>query len=263
MNQEPNQTLPTDTTTKYLCAPRPATPEKPSPAKQPRKFREGKIRRAKHHIAASPQATNELPAPPYRCSTGLCKTLPFFSNPTYEEVIGLSRYEAEVKRTVSIEEYRNWKNYETTLQHNSEAFQFKPEKALGGFEPYITSKGATEEWVNTQREKRHRISCEHQGPPRTPHPAAIFVYTRASANRLHCTNQPKTNQTHQTICSADRIAKQIPGEIPRHIYRPKGHPSIHATLHTTSANHILCKRPQRIILYPRRQKSLHFIPILG
>jgi len=151
MSQAPLRTLPTDNNRKYNCAPITATPGKPQPA---RKFREGKIRRAKHHLT-----TSELPTPPRRCSSGLCATLPFFK-PTFEEVVGISEYETEVRRTISLEEYRNWKS-----------FQFKPEREAGGFETYITSKqDAPQEWINRQQEKRHNITCEHYGPPRTPHP---------------------------------------------------------------------------------------------
>ena len=107
MSNVPRRTLPTDTTRKYLCAPRSATPEKSPSTKQPHKFQEGKVRQVKHYTVVLPQATNELPASPYHYLTGLCKTLPFFRNPTYNEVIGLSKYKAEVKRTVSIEEYCN------------------------------------------------------------------------------------------------------------------------------------------------------------
>jgi len=88
---------------------------------------------------------------------------------TAEEEV--ERIRLQVRRGLHLtpNEYSKYKVH----QQQPEAFQYKPEEALG-FEPYITSKGALEEWVNTQREKRHQINCEHQGPPRTPHPAAIF-----------------------------------------------------------------------------------------
>jgi len=178
MNQEPNQTLLTDTTRKYLCTPRPATPEQPSPAKQPRKFRKGRIKQAKHHT------TPNLPALPQNYSSGLCRSLLFFNTLTFEEVTSLSQYESEVKRTVSIQEYRNWKNYETTFQYTPEQNQ--------GFEPYIISKAASQKWVDIQWEKQYRISCEHKGPPRTPHRSAHSTYDWVAEHR-NSRNQSNTS----------------------------------------------------------------------
>jgi len=171
MNNTPLRTLPTDNNRKYSCAPSTAIPEKPRTEKQPRKFREGKIRRAKHHLATPP--TNEHPTAPLRCSSGLCQTLPFFKPPTFEEVTGIAQYETEVQRTISIAEYRSWKAYQESSQPDT-TYNFKLELEAGGFESYVTSKHAPQQWVNLQREKRHNITCEHYGPPRTPHPASIF-----------------------------------------------------------------------------------------
>ena len=61
MNNTPLRTLPTDNNRKYSCAPSTAIPEKPRTEKQPRKFREGKIRRAKHHLATPATLNKKIP----------------------------------------------------------------------------------------------------------------------------------------------------------------------------------------------------------
>lgn len=74
------------------------------------KFQEGKIWRAKYHTTP----INNLPPPPNHCLSGLCQSLPFFK-PTFEEVVGISEYETEVQRTISIMEYQAWKNSLRTI----------------------------------------------------------------------------------------------------------------------------------------------------
>jgi len=88
---------------------------------------------------------------------------------TSEGRIELLQFEASLGKSLTPNEYSHISGH---IQQG--LFEFKPEQSQG-FEPYITSKGAPQKWIDQQRERRHKITCKHLGPPRTPHPSVIFV----------------------------------------------------------------------------------------
>ena len=66
---------------------------------------------------------------------------------TVQEFLELLQFEAQVSGQITVNEFIQEKVY--ALEEEQKEFQYKPEQSQGGFEHYIKTKSAPQEWIDS------------------------------------------------------------------------------------------------------------------
>ena len=160
---------------------------------------------------------------------------------TAQQYLGYRKYEAYVQRKVHIDEYLQFEAYEQ--QAPQQEFIYKPQEA------YINSNGAPQdlECINLQREKRHKITCEQYGPPRTPHRATASGFIPSAVESRFAIQRAKNIKA----AKAQEAKAQEPSATAKQTKAEQAH-----IRHKTS-----CQRRPRYPNISPRQESLYSQPL--